>query len=440
MELHYTIYQKLYDLLYDRFLNRETRNLSPKKAKADRGILLWEEPLPDKKDYKAASYFRGHRANSHKYFYNKSLTLVGRDNHPKGVDWDEIDDLSLFKAFVYLDFYKERGKGEAADRVQTFDFKEIYEENKWSAIFSMPRLKSMYKQFLEQHMPDYNPEDYPRPLSSEAPKTKDSLRDSVLTPDTMNKKSQNALAALTSEIQSAINKQDVGDYLSLKGYILNLFSVAEEFLPIPVIYDVSPLVETDDVEQIRTHRFGEGEVERLYQYILNPLKQKEKRKNALRVFTVHKGLSDEQIIAVFYTDELGVFRMATEHLDALVSEDNDTGVICKAAVDFALEKKELGANKRICLHLFRVNYPAAVLELQRLFAIVAVYIPNNIMEGLLNALTDNRSLLVTAAVADDTMALAQRCLDYDPVSPQLLNKFSAIQSIVQEVRSQNGWG
>ena len=440
MELHYTVYQKFYALLYDRILIQVLHNKLPEKAQADRGILLWKTIPPKEVDRIAVSYFRGHRANSYKYFYNKSLTLVGKNNHPKGVDWDQIDDLSLFKAFVYLDFYEERGKGEDADRIRTFDFEETQKKNRWSAIFSKPRLDRMYEQFLKLYMPDYNPEDYPRPLSSEAPKTQVSLRDSVLTPDTVNKKSQNALATLTSEIQSAINKQDVGDYLSLKGYILNLFNVAEEHLPIPVIYDASPLVETDDVEQIRTHQFGEGEVERLYQYILNPLKQKEKRKNALRVFTVHKGLSDEQIIAVFYTDELGVFRMATEHLDALVSEDNDTGVICKAAVDFALGKKELGANKRICLHLFRVNYPAAVIELQRLFAIVAVYIPNNIMEGLLNALTGNRSLLVTAAVADDTMALAQRCLDYDPTSPQLLNKFSAVQSIVQEVRSQNGWG
>lgn len=146
------------------------------------------------------------------------------------------------------------------------------------------------------------------------------------------------LGRMTIELESAVKKLE--EYYKNRGLLL--------------------LIRDKNYKQLMFNNLTNSQIQYFENVLMDVFEHKEIRKRIIYFFSIHKYLSDEQIIALIDDPEQGIAREVVDHLPALVSDKNNKEKIISALISTLDGSTESGTIRRAINSILNLDFKIGI--------------------------------------------------------------------------------
>lgn len=170
--------------------------------------------------------------------------------------------------------------------------------------------------------------------------------------------------------------------------------------------------------------------------LFDQFQNKEVRKRLIYYFSIHKGLTDDQIIDLLNDSEQGISRMAAEKLPDLVNSTNNIPYIVDELIDFADQSGEVGIIRRSIAVAFSMDTKFTTKKIMSLFPAADIGTPKRILKWLINNPENIKQHMGDANFNSDLDAILNYTKSYSD-EEKLPKLVEVLEKMVSAMRSEN---
>lgn len=170
--------------------------------------------------------------------------------------------------------------------------------------------------------------------------------------------------------------------------------------------------------------------------LFDQFQNKEVRKRLIYYFTLHKGLTDDQIIDLLNDSEQGISRMAAEKLPKLVDSGNNIPHIVDELIDFADQSGEVGIIRRSIAVAFSMDTKFTTKKIMSLFPAADIGTPKRILKWLINNPENIKEHMGNENFNSDLDAIMKYTKSYSD-EEKLPKMVEILEKMVADMRAEN---